>query len=45
MANSISEFNIVRQMKTEHADLVHDISYSFNGRRMATCSSDQTVKV
>ncbi|CDO95642.1 unnamed protein product [Kluyveromyces dobzhanskii CBS 2104] len=30
---------------TGHADLVHDISYDFYGRRVATCSSDQHVKV
>lgn len=30
---------------TEHKDLVHDVSYDFHGRRMATCSSDHTVKI
>ncbi|KAK6183820.1 hypothetical protein SNE40_006415 [Patella caerulea] len=28
-----------------HEDLIHDIEYDFHGRRMATCSSDHTVKV
>lgn len=29
----------------EHKDLVHDVAYDFYGKRMATCSSDHTVKV
>lgn len=29
----------------EHKDLIHDIAYDFYGQRMATCSSDQSVKV
>lgn len=28
-----------------HEDLVHDIAYDFYGKRMATCSSDQCVKI
>lgn len=36
---------VTRQIPAEHKDLIHDISYAFHGRRMATCSSDQTVKV
>lgn len=28
-----------------HEDLIHDIAYDFYGRRLATCSSDQHVKV
>ncbi|CAN6668294.1 nucleoporin Seh1p [Trichomonascus vanleenenianus] len=28
-----------------HEDLVHDIAYDFYGKRLATCSSDQHVKV
>ena len=34
-----------RQIPAEHKDLIHDVSYNFHGNRMATCSSDQTVKV
>ncbi|KAG0682853.1 epoxide hydrolase, soluble (sEH) [Kluyveromyces marxianus] len=30
---------------TGHADLVHDVSYDFYGRHVATCSSDQQIKV
>lgn len=32
-------------IEAEHLDLIHDVAYDFHGRRMATCSSDQTVKV
>ena len=35
----------VRATSTDHKDLIHDISYDYYGDRMATCSSDQTVKV
>lgn len=28
-----------------HQDLVHDIAYDYYGKRIATCSSDQKVKV
>jgi nucleoporin SEH1 len=30
---------------TEHRDVIHDCSYDYYGQRMATCSSDQTIKV
>ncbi|EFN87899.1 nucleoporin SEH1 isoform X2 [Harpegnathos saltator] len=29
----------------DHKDLIHDIAYDFYGQRMATCSTDQCVKV
>jgi len=28
-----------------HDDYVHDISYDFYGKRLATCSSDQKIKI
>ena len=34
-----------KSIKTEHKDLIHDVVYDFYGTRMATCSSDQCVKV
>ena len=34
-----------RSIPAEHKDLIHDVAYDFHGRRMATCSSDQFVKV
>jgi hypothetical protein len=30
---------------TQHKDLIHDVAFDFYGQRMATCSSDQLVKV
>ncbi|KAG5463134.1 MAG: WD40-repeat-containing domain protein [Olpidium bornovanus] len=30
---------------THHDDLIHDVAYDFYGRRIATCSSDQKLKV
>jgi WD40 repeat protein len=30
---------------TNHKDLVHHVAYDFYGQRMATCSSDHSVKV
>jgi uncharacterized protein with WD repeat len=34
-----------QSIAADHKDLVHDVSYDFYGRRFATCSSDQFVKV
>lgn len=36
---------VARSIAADHKDLIHDVSYDFHGRRMATCSSDQSVKV
>ncbi|XP_017781223.1 PREDICTED: nucleoporin seh1 isoform X1 [Nicrophorus vespilloides] len=33
------------EINAEHKDLIHDVAYDFYGNRMATCSSDQYVKV
>uniref|UniRef100_H2Y6B9 Uncharacterized protein n=1 Tax=Ciona savignyi TaxID=51511 RepID=H2Y6B9_CIOSA len=30
---------------SDHQDLIHDVSYDFFGKRLATCSSDQCVQV
>lgn len=35
----------IKKIDPEHKDLVHDVSFDFFGKRMATCSSDQSVKV
>lgn len=35
----------MKTINAEHKDLIHDVAYDFYGRRMATCSSDQSVKV
>ena len=34
-----------KEIASDHKDLIHDVAFDFHGRRMATCSSDQTVKV
>jgi len=36
---------VFRRFKAKHDDYIHDIAYDFYGRRLATCSSDQKVKV
>ncbi|XP_069813905.1 nucleoporin SEH1 isoform X1 [Dendropsophus ebraccatus] len=36
---------VARSISADHRDLIHDVSFDFHGRRMATCSSDQSVKV
>uniref|UniRef100_A0A914WFS4 SEH1L n=1 Tax=Plectus sambesii TaxID=2011161 RepID=A0A914WFS4_9BILA len=34
-----------KQIFHEHKDLVHHVAYDFHGKRIATCSSDQSVTV
>lgn len=34
-----------QEIRTEHKDVIHDVLYDYYGQRIATCSSDQTVKV
>ena len=36
---------LAKSVASEHKDLIHDVSFDYHGRRMATCSSDHTVKV
>jgi protein transport protein SEC13 len=33
------------QISTEHADMVHDAQPDYYGKRVATCSSDRTIKI
>lgn len=33
------------KINTEHKDLIHDVAFDYYGERMATCSTDQFVKV
>ena len=40
--NKVSEFN---KLDTLHKDLIHDISFNYYGSMLATCSSDQTIKI
>lgn len=34
-----------KNIETQHEDMVHDAQLDFYGKRLATCSSDRTVKV
>lgn len=34
-----------QEIRSEHKDVIHDVIYDYYGQRIATCSSDQTVKV
>ena len=36
---------VTKNINADHEDLIHDVAYDFYGKRMATCSSDQKVKV
>lgn len=36
---------VCKSISVDHKDLIHDVAYDFYGRRFATCSSDQNVKV
>ena len=30
---------------SDHADFIHDLAYDYYGRRLASCSSDQKIKI
>lgn len=36
---------VAKSVPTEHKDLIHDIAYDYHGKRMATSSCDQFVKI
>ncbi|KAF6780136.1 hypothetical protein AHF37_00444 [Paragonimus kellicotti] len=36
---------VSRSIPANHADLIHDVAFDFYGLRMATCSSDQMIKI
>ena len=35
----------LNQFESGHVDLVHDAEFDYYGKRMATCSSDRTIKI
>jgi WD40 repeat protein len=37
--------SITKQIKTDHKDLIQDIAFDFYGKRVATASLDQSVKI
>ncbi|XP_063830894.1 nucleoporin SEH1 [Ostrinia nubilalis] len=42
---SITNLFESQTIHADHKDLIHDVAYDFYGERMATCSSDQYVKI
>ncbi len=44
-ATTLDPMLVCTALQADHEDLIHDVAYDFYGKRMATCSSDQTVKV
>jgi len=45
MSASFAGLRELPALDTEHKDLIHDISFNHNGQMLATCSSDQTIKI
>ena len=45
MAFSVSSDEMVTIIDTLHSDMIHDAQFDFPGRRVATCSSDRTVRI
>ena len=41
----VGDMYVTKSINANHEDLIHDVAYDFYGKRMATCSSDQKVKV
>ena len=41
----MAEYLQPKGIPADHKDLIEDVSYDFYGRRIATCSLDQNVKV
>lgn len=37
--------SIVAAIDTTHSDMIHDIQYDYYSKRLATCSSDRTIKL
>ena len=43
-ANAGKRVKLAR-LSLKHDDFVHDVKFDYYGRRIATCSSDQNIKV
>mmetsp|Transcript_56160 Transcript_56160/g.93594 ORF Transcript_56160/g.93594 Transcript_56160/m.93594 type:complete len:495 (+) Transcript_56160:23-1507(+) len=41
----MSAFQYITKLDTLHKDLIHDVSFDYYGQTLATCSSDQTIKI
>ena len=36
---------MTQRLQTSHEDLIHDAQLDYYGKRLATCSSDRTIKI
>ena len=45
LTEAIPSMSLDPSVGTGHRDLIHDIALDYFGRRMATCSSDQTIRM
>lgn len=37
--------NVINTIETGHEDIIHDAQLDFYGKRLATCSSDHSVRI
>jgi WD40 repeat protein len=37
--------SLLASFSLKHDDFVHDVQFDFYGRRIATCSSDQSIRI
>lgn len=44
-ANTMATTSTLTTFDTGHMDMVHDIQFDYYGRRVASCSSDRTIKI
>ncbi|KAG0215011.1 hypothetical protein BGX31_000944 [Mortierella sp. GBA43] len=42
---AIRRMNQVTKFEGTHEDLIHDVAFNYYGNRLATCSSDQKIKI
>ncbi|KAI9895735.1 hypothetical protein PsorP6_018536 [Peronosclerospora sorghi] len=41
----MNAMKIFRRFPSQHSDFIHNMSFDFYGKRLATCSSDQKIKI
>ena len=44
-SGSSASASTLSTIETAHSDMVHDVQLDWHGRRLATCSSDRTIKI
>jgi protein transport protein SEC13 len=37
--------SVVASIDTQHEDMIHDLQYDYYAKKLATCSSDRTIKI